>query len=147
MLLLLQAVLWLLNLWQSIERLIINMINIIHIEIRYSKGSRKICAGGRVDTSVSFMCMLCRTLICPFGLFLLVIVLSVLLRFTDSDYPFGIFKLFLVKQFYYMFLWHFIDNVHRKNNITNIPLKTVSQQLHVHSFRLTGCLFGTHIFE
>ena len=27
--------------------------------------------------------------------FLLAIVLSVLLRFTDSDYPFGIFKLFL----------------------------------------------------
>jgi hypothetical protein len=32
---------------------------------------------------------------CPFVLFLLVIVLSVLLRYTDSDYPFGIFKLFL----------------------------------------------------
>jgi len=32
---------------------------------------------------------------CPFVLFLLAIVLSVLLRFTDSDYPFGIFKLFL----------------------------------------------------
>ena len=30
-----------------------------------------------------------------FVIFLLVIVLSVLLRFTDSDYPFGIFKLFL----------------------------------------------------
>jgi hypothetical protein len=28
------------------------------------------------------------------GLFLLIIVLSVLLRFTDSDYPFDIFKLF-----------------------------------------------------
>ena len=31
----------------------------------------------------------------PFVLFLFAIVLSVLLRFTDSDYPFGIFKLFL----------------------------------------------------
>ena len=29
-------------------------------------------------------------------LFLLAIVLSVLLRYTDSDYPFGIFKLFLL---------------------------------------------------
>jgi len=28
---------------------------------------------------------------------LLAIVLSVLLRYTDSDYPFGVFKLFLVK--------------------------------------------------
>ena len=33
--------------------------------------------------------------VCPFVLFLLAIVLSVLLRFTGSDYPFGIFKLFL----------------------------------------------------
>ena len=40
----------------------------------------------------SFMCMFCRSL---FVLFNLAIVLSVLLRFTDSDYPFGIFKLFL----------------------------------------------------
>jgi len=33
--------------------------------------------------------------VCPFVLSLLAIVLSVLHRFTDSDYPFGIFKLFL----------------------------------------------------
>jgi hypothetical protein len=33
--------------------------------------------------------------VCPFVLFLLAIVLSVLLRNTDSDCPFGIFKLFL----------------------------------------------------
>jgi hypothetical protein len=32
---------------------------------------------------------------CPFVLFLLTIVLSVRLRYTDSDYPFGIFKLFM----------------------------------------------------
>jgi hypothetical protein len=32
--------------------------------------------------------------VCPFVLFLLAIVLSVLLRYTDSYYPFGIFKLF-----------------------------------------------------
>ena len=32
--------------------------------------------------------------VCPFVLFLLAIVLSVLLRYTDSDYSFGIFKLF-----------------------------------------------------
>jgi len=34
-------------------------------------------------------------LLCPFFLFRLVIVLSVFLRFTESDYHFGIFKLFL----------------------------------------------------
>ena len=33
--------------------------------------------------------------VCPFVLFLLAIVLYVLLPYTDSDYPFGIFKLFL----------------------------------------------------
>jgi hypothetical protein len=38
----------------------------------------------------SFMCMFCRPL---FVLFLLTIVLSVLLQYTDSNYPFGIFKL------------------------------------------------------
>ena len=42
---------------------------------------------------------------CPFVLFLLVIVLSVFLPYTDSDYPFGIFKLF----------FHlFTDNVRHK---------------------------------
>jgi hypothetical protein len=35
--------------------------------------------------------------VCPFVLFLLANVFSVL-RFTDSDYPFGVFKLFLQKQ-------------------------------------------------
>jgi hypothetical protein len=39
------------------------------------------------------MCMFCGSL---FVLYLLAIVLFVLLRFTDSDYPFGIFKLFLL---------------------------------------------------
>jgi hypothetical protein len=32
--------------------------------------------------------------VCPFVLFLLAIVLSVLLQYTDSDFPFGIFNLF-----------------------------------------------------
>jgi len=34
-------------------------------------------------------------IVCPFVLFLLAIVLSVLLRYMVSDCPFGIFKLFL----------------------------------------------------
>ena len=42
----------------------------------------------------SFMCNVLQIVVCPFVLFLLVIVLSVL-RSTNSDYPFGIFKLFL----------------------------------------------------
>ena len=44
----------------------------------------------------SFICVLCRSLfVLLYFFFLLAIVLSVLLRYTDSDYPFGIFKLFL----------------------------------------------------
>ena len=46
----------------------------------------------RVIQSLVVCVMLCRSL---FVLFLLAIVLSVLLRFTDSDYSFGIFKPFL----------------------------------------------------
>ena len=34
--------------------------------------------------------------VCPFVIFLLAIMLSVLIRNTDSDYPYGIFKLFLI---------------------------------------------------
>jgi hypothetical protein len=41
------------------------------------------------------MCSVLYIVVCPFVLFLLAIVLSVL-RFTYSDYPFGILKLFLI---------------------------------------------------
>jgi len=40
------------------------------------------------------MCMFCRSL---FAIFLLAIVFSCRLRFTDSDYPFGIVKLFVLQ--------------------------------------------------
>ena len=46
--------------------------------------------GVRVTRSLVFSAIFCRSL---FVLFLLAIALSVL-RFADSDYPFGIFKLF-----------------------------------------------------
>ena len=42
-----------------------------------------------------FMCMFCRSVFVLLCLFILIIVLFVLLRYTDSDYPFCIFKLFL----------------------------------------------------
>jgi hypothetical protein len=44
---------------------------------------------------LGFLCNVLSIVVCPFVLFFLVIVLFVLLRFTDSDYTFGIFKLFL----------------------------------------------------
>ena len=43
----------------------------------------------------SFLCSRLLIVVCHFVFFLLSIVLSVLLRFTDSDYPFSFFKLFL----------------------------------------------------
>jgi hypothetical protein len=54
--------------------------------------SPPVVSGVRVTRSLVFCVMFCRSL---FVLFLLAIVLSVL-RFTDSDYPFGVFKLFLI---------------------------------------------------
>jgi len=45
-----------------------------------------------VDRCLSFF-LYGHCVVCPFSC--MVIVLSVLLRFTDSDYPFRIFKLFL----------------------------------------------------
>ena len=48
-------------------------------------------SGVCVSRSLVFMCMFCRLL---FVLFLFATLLSVLLRFTDSDYTFSIFKLF-----------------------------------------------------
>ena len=50
---------------------------------------------GFVLLHLQFYMYVLQIIVCPFVLFLLAIVLSVLLRFTDSDYPFGIFKLFL----------------------------------------------------
>jgi hypothetical protein len=56
--------------------------------------SSPVFSGVRVTRPlVLFVCLV--DVVCPSVLFLLVIVLSVLLRFTDSDYPFGSFKLFL----------------------------------------------------
>jgi len=56
--------------------------------------SPPVFSGVRVTRSlVVYVCFVDRCL--SFCTFFLVIVLSVLLRFTDSVYPFGIFKLFL----------------------------------------------------
>ena len=54
--------------------------------------SPPVFSGVRVTRSlVLYICL--EIVVCPFVLFLLAIVLSVLLRYTDSGYPFGIFKL------------------------------------------------------
>ena len=53
--------------------------------------------------------------VCSFVLFLLATVLSVLLRYTDSDYSFGIFKLF-----YKSVLADSMVIIQRKGEISNI---------------------------
>ena len=50
---------------------------------------------GFVLLDLYFYMHVLQIVVCPFVLFLLASVLSVLLRYTDSDYPYGIFKLFL----------------------------------------------------
>jgi len=61
----------------------------------YSQGTHEFTpgfSGVYVSRSLVFCVVFCRSL---FVLFLLPIVLSVLLQFSASDYPFGIFKSFL----------------------------------------------------
>ena len=49
------------------------------------------------DFQGSFLCSVLKIVVLPFVLFLLAIVLSVLHRFTDFEYSFGIFKLFCIR--------------------------------------------------
>ena len=49
---------------------------------------------GFVLLDLEFYMYVLLIVVCPFALFLLAIVLSVLFLYTDSDCPFGIFKLF-----------------------------------------------------
>ena len=58
--------------------------------------SPPVFSGVRVTQSFVLYAMFCRLLFVLFVLFPSVIVLSVLLHFTDSDYPFGNFKLFFL---------------------------------------------------
>ena len=65
-------------------------------------------SGIRVIRSL-VLCNAVYIVVCPFVFFLLSIVLSVLLRFTYSDYTFGIFKLFLntyiyISKLYFLYL-------------------------------------------
>ena len=60
--------------------------------------------------------------VCPFVPFLLAIALSVLLRYVDSDYHFGIFKLFLAvpdplgwRMIYYLDMFPSIHQIHHYN--------------------------------
>jgi hypothetical protein len=70
-------------------------------------------SGVRVARPLVLSVVFCRSL---FVIFLLAIVLSVLLRFTDSTCPFGIFQLF--------FLWILNRLMGSASKLTNDSLKT-----------------------
>ena len=55
--------------------------------------SPSVISGVRVTQPLVLCVRFCLSLFVPLSFFLLAIVLSVLLRYTDSDHPFGIFKL------------------------------------------------------
>ena len=57
--------------------------------------SPQVFSGVRVTRSLVLCVCFFYIVVCPFVPFLLAIVLSVILRYLDSDYPFGIFKLLL----------------------------------------------------
>jgi len=59
--------------------------------------------------------------VCPFVLFLVAIVLSVLLRYMYSDCPFGIFKLFFIFMIYRSIVN--LDNVF-------LPFHFLNEELH-----------------
>ena len=54
---------------------------------------------GFVLLDLEFYVFVLQIVVCPFVFFLLAIVLSVLLRYTDANYPFDICKLFLCPRF------------------------------------------------
>jgi len=92
------------NPWNWAVRYMCVRKSILHLFLRFVNRFRNCSANvvffklffilliGNFKPSFSSMCMSCRSL---FVLFLLAIVLSVLLRCTNSDYTFGIFNLFL----------------------------------------------------
>jgi hypothetical protein len=77
-----------------------------------------VCSGVRVARFLVFYVVGFFIVVYPFVLFLLSIVLSFLLRFTGSDLPSGLFKLFLLSALYKTntLSWMLIELVHWKNS-------------------------------
>jgi hypothetical protein len=77
-----------------------------------------VLSGVRVTRSLILCVVFCRSMYGPFVLFLSVIMLYVLLRFTDSDYAFGI----LNSSFIYIVVASFIgeeNRSYRRKSLTN----------------------------
>jgi hypothetical protein len=100
-------------------------------------------SGVRVTRYYPLICMFCRSLFVPFVLFHLTIVLSVLLRFTDSVYLLGIFKSSYT---------HHVGRVKTKtqisssthlqllNNVIIIKTKVLLSQMVAILLKIFGCL-------
>ena len=58
------------------------------------------------------------------------IVLSVFLRFTDSDYPFGIVKLFFQQHFSYIVMVSFIDGGNHEYPENTADLSKITDKLY-----------------
>jgi hypothetical protein len=108
--------------WQ-IENLLIALIHqsghVNHVDKKKTEIKHKT----HISTAVNFYKS---KFVCPFVFYLLAIVLSVLLRFTDSDYCFGIFKLFLIQNNYI-------------NTQTNRIYRTDHVMSHVYGVRRVKC--------
>ena len=66
------------------------------LNVLYSLFISVIKRGGSCWSIFSFLCSVLQIIVCPFVSFRFVIILSVILRFTASDYPFGILDLRLL---------------------------------------------------
>ena len=84
------------------------------------------------------MCMFCRSLFVFLYFFLLALVLSVFLQFTDSDYPFGIVKLLLT---IYMYMY-VIRVFYKKNSLLTLRKHPSSPAVFVASMLLIVLFFS-----
>ena len=78
---------------------------------------------GFVLLDLLFLCNVLLIVVYPFVLFLLAIVLSVIRRLVNSDYPFGIFKLFhcLNQIFSTSYEQRMLDYLNLKGNVSPAP--------------------------
>jgi hypothetical protein len=85
------------------------------------------------------MCMFCKSLFVFLYFFLLALVLSVFLQFTDSDNPFGIVKLFLT---IYMSMYVIRRVSYKKNSLLTLRKHPSSPAVFVGSMLLIFLFFS-----
>jgi hypothetical protein len=85
------------------------------------------------------MCMFCKSLFVFLYFFLLALVLSVFLQYTDSDYPFGIVILFLT---IYMYMYVIRRVSYKKNSLLTLHKHLSSPAVFVGSMLLIFLFFS-----